>query len=282
VATLGLLLALVASVAQVPPADALVRARQLYNRHDYAGAIAAASEARRSAPLADAAGVVLARAYLEQYRGSLEASDLDAARAVLEQIDSAKLAGRDAVEYTIGLGESLYFDYQYGAAAELFGMALGRAESLDEDARETLFDWWAGALDWQAKSGPEDERKAVYARVLDGAERERARNERSAPAWYWVAAGARGTGDLDRAWGAAVAGWIRAPSFGARGGALRADLDRLVTQAILPERAVRLSPGADPRPTLTSLQTLWQALKEKWAAGGEAPAGGHAAGFLTS
>ena len=33
----------------------------------------------------------------------------------------------------------------------------------------------------------------------------------SAPANYWLAAAARGAGDLDRAWHAAIAGWIRAP-----------------------------------------------------------------------
>jgi hypothetical protein len=265
--TIGLLLAVAMSVAQAPPADVLAHARQLYNTHDYSAAIAAAEEARRAPALADEAGVVLARAYLERYRGSLEASDLDAARETLKQIDPNHLSSRDAVEYSIGLGESLFFDYQYSAAAELFGIALSRADAIDEDARETLFDWWAGALDWQAKSGPEDERKAVYARVLAGAERERSRNERSATAWYWVAAGARGAGDPDRAWGAAVAGWIRAPSFGPRGRTLRTDLDRLVTQAILPERAINLSPGADPRPTLASLQTQWEALKQKWANG---------------
>lgn len=265
---IGLLFAVVASVAQAPPADVLAQARQLYNQQEYTAAIAAASEARKTPALADAAGVVLARAYLERYnRDSREASDLDAARAALKQINPDNLSSRGAVEYTVGLGESLYFDNQYPAAAELFRMALGRAEALDEDAHEALFDWWAGALDRQAKYGPPDERKAVYARVLAGAERERTRNERSAPGWYWMAAGACGAGDVDRAWGVAVAGWIRAPSFGPRGATLREDLDRLVTQAILPERAMRLSPGADPRPQLAGLQTQWEMLKQKWATG---------------
>ena len=32
----------------------------------------------------------------------------------------------------------------------------------------------------------------------------------SAPASYWLAVAARGTGDLERAWQAAIAGWVRA------------------------------------------------------------------------
>jgi hypothetical protein len=46
--------------------DALTRARQLYNQAQYDEAIAAATEARRVAAVADAAGVVLARAHLER------------------------------------------------------------------------------------------------------------------------------------------------------------------------------------------------------------------------
>ena len=65
-------------------------------------------------------------------------------------------------------------------------------------------------------------------------------------ATYWLAAGARGIDDLPRALGAAVAGWVRAGTFGARGEALRDDLDRLIVQVILPERAQQLAFGADP------------------------------------
>ncbi len=91
-------------------------------------------------------------------------------------------------------------------------------------------------------------------------------NDRSVVALYWRAAAARGTGDLERAWGSAVAGWLRARYFGEEGLALRADLDRFVTDVLLPERAERLAPGADPRPTLAELQRGWQAFKERWQA----------------
>jgi hypothetical protein len=77
-------------------------------------------------------------------------------------------------------------------------------------------------------------------------------------------AAARGTGDLERAWGAAVAAWLRAGFFGADGASLRADLDRFVTEVLLPERAAQLAPSADPRPTLAQLHTGWQTFKERW------------------
>ena len=56
----------------------------------------------------------------------------------------------------------------------------------------------------------------------------------SAPASYWLAAAARGQGDLQAAWDAAQAGWVRAPLAADRGAALRADLDRLVQRAHRP------------------------------------------------
>ena len=71
-------------------------------------------------------------------------------------------------------------------------------------------------------------------------EAELRRDSASGPANYWLAAAARAVGDLDRAWSAASAGWIRASLAPDRGVALRADLDRLVTQAIIPDRAARL------------------------------------------
>jgi hypothetical protein len=58
---------------------------------------------------------------------------------------------------------------------------------------------------------------------------------------------------------------MRAATLGARGEALRVDLDRLVRQVILPERARELSTGTDPRPTLALLEGQWQEFTDKWA-----------------
>ena len=86
----------------------------------------------------------------------------------------------------------------------------------------------------------------------------------STPASYWLAAAARGAGDLDRAWQAAIAGWVRASLAQDRGAALRADLDRLVTQAIVPERAARLK-TADVRQAVAGMQNEWTAFKAGWS-----------------
>ena len=85
----------------------------------------------------------------------------------------------------------------------------------------------------------------------------------SSPASYWLAAAARGTGDLDRAWQAAIAGWVRASLARDRGAALRADLDRLVTEAIIPERAARLQ-TRDHRQAAGGMQNEWDAFKAGW------------------
>ena len=90
------------------------------------------------------------------------------------------------------------------------------------------------------------------------------RNDRSAPATYWLAAAARGAEDLERAWGAAIAGWMRARYMGAAGVSLRADLDKLVTDALLPERARQMAPDGDARSALASLTAQWDDIKKKF------------------
>jgi hypothetical protein len=267
-----LLLAVSALVAtaQGKAPDLVVQARQLYNDQHYEEAIARAQAAMRLPPLADAAAVVLARAHLERYRVTSEPQDLEQARTALKGVDAARLAGRDHVEYLIGLGESIYLDTQYSlddrysAAAEEFELALRHADTLDPAARDRLFDWWALSLDRQAQQGPEAERRPIYQRIVTGAEAELSRSTEALSAAYWLAAGARGIDDLPRAFGAAVAGWVHAGSLGPRGAALREDLDRLILQVILPERAKQLADSADPRPVLADLESQWAQVKEKW------------------
>jgi hypothetical protein len=101
-------------------------------------------------------------------------------------------------------------------------------------------------------------------RILRRAETELARDPQSSVAVYWIAAASRGADDLERAWGAAVAGWVRAGSLGPRGVTLRDDLDRLVVNVILPERAQQLAPGGDAQSALTILKAQWEELKKKW------------------
>jgi hypothetical protein len=146
----------------------------------------------------------------------------------------------------------------------MFEVALARSEAAPTSARESLFEWWAEALDREAQFAPATERKPLYTRILHRAEGELARDPQSSVAVYWIAAASRGTDDLERAWGAAVAGWIRAGSLGKRGVTLREDLDRLVVNVILPERAQQLAPGGDAQSALTILKAQWEELKKKW------------------
>jgi hypothetical protein len=259
-----------ALAAQKPAADPLARARQLYNEEKMDAAIRAAQDARRVPASANAASVVLARAYLERYARTSVVSDLAEARNALKQVDEARLPPRDQVEFLVGLGLAFYLerchDACYAAAAEQFEQALSRADALDPLTREALFEWWAGTLDQLAQLSPVAARKPIYARVLARAEREVARPESSATALYWLAAAARGVDDLERAWGAATSGWARARFFGGRRGAkLRDDLDAFVVKVLLLERAHELTAsGGDVKAAQANLAVRWTEWKAKW------------------
>ena len=89
-------------------------------------------------------------------------------------------------------------------------------------------------------------------------ENELAGHQSSAAAAYWMAAAAHAQGDLQAAWDAAQAGWVRAPLTSDRGEALRADLDRLVLRAIVPDRAKVTAQPPE------SLRLQWEQFKERW------------------
>lgn len=244
------------------PQNPLVRARQLYNQEQYEAAIEAAREAQAKPELADAAVVVLGRAQLERYRLSSDAAELAAARANLVSVDTGRLIARDRVELIVGLGELLYFEGHYGAAAELFRAALEGTSPLDDASRESVIDWWAIATDHEAQASGDVERRHLYGRMLERVERWAAGEEPSAAALYWVAAGAAGRDEFGRAWHAAIAAWVRAPLAPERRATLRADLERLVQQVIIPGRAVTLAPAADPKQSVAAMQSEWNAIKE--------------------
>jgi hypothetical protein len=90
-----------------------------------------------------------------------------------------------------------------------------------------------------------------------------ARRPASAAAAYWVVVGARGAGDPAAAWDAAIAGWVRARLASARSAALRADLDKLVMDGIIPDRVRTAAP--DKRAQMESdLRAEWAVVKERW------------------
>jgi hypothetical protein len=250
----------VVAVAAEPAA--LARARTLYNSGSYDAAIDAAAVARRDPKAGDAAGLVLARAHLERFRSSLKADDLAAARTALSDIRMAVLSPRDQLDLLIGVGQTLYFGDSFGSAAEVFDSALGRASTLGAGDRAKLLEWWATALDRQAQTRPADRRAVVYSRVIDRMLDELRSDPGSASANYWLVVGARGAGDLDRAWDAAIAGWVRA-SLGADAADLRTELDHVVSEALIPERA-RARGSRDQQEAAAAMRAEWEQVKANW------------------
>ncbi len=162
------------------------------------------------------------------------------------------------MEYVVGLGETLFVDGSFGAAAAVFDSVLLGGDLLAGDARERVLDWWATAMDRDTRPRPEIDRLGAYQRVRTRMENELAGHQSSAAAAYWMAAAAHAQGDLQAAWDAAQAGWVRAPltSDSRRGAA--SDIDRLVLRAIVPDRA---KVTAQP-PETVRLQ--WEQFKERW------------------
>jgi hypothetical protein len=249
------------AVAAEPPA--LAKARAAYNAADFEGAIDAASVVRRQPEWADAAALVIARAHIERYRRTANAEDLTAARETLGSIQASALTPRDQVDLVVGMGQALYLGELFGAAAEVFETVLPRTELLSETDRHLLLDWWATALDREAQSRPAGRREAAYGRIMTRAEQALVDDPANPVANYWLAVAARGSGDLDRAWSAAIAGWIRATLDRPNSEQLRADLDRLVAQALIPERA-RTRPSRENEDPVEKLREEWNNVKAHW------------------
>jgi hypothetical protein len=238
--------------------DPLARARQLYNQEQYEAAVDAAEQVRLNPARADAADLVAARAYLERYRSSQASDDLANARIRLRRLDPSKFDSRERGEYLVGLGEALYFEAAYGAAADVFDSVLRGTEVIATDQREKVLDWWADALDHDARPRPDIDRQAVYRRVRARMDEELAMRPGNTAAAYWHAAAARAEGDLQAAWDAAEAAWVRAPLGADAGDKLREDLDMLMQRGIIPERA-KIT-GQPPQRLLAD----WEQFKERW------------------
>jgi hypothetical protein len=261
------LLMMPALVAEPAFADvrALARARQAYNDGNHTAAIAAALEARADGRIADAANIVMARAYLERFRNGSDRNDLDSAREALQSVQPTRLAPRDRLDLAVGLGETLYLEGAYGAAAEMFEPLLRATADLGPRTRERVLDWWASAVDAEARTRPQAERAPYYRRIVEEMEAELKEDTGLGVASYWLAAASLGMGDVQRAWQAAIAGWVRA-SFAADGAtAIRQDLDRLVIDAIIPDRVKLLSLPAREVPDATvGLKSEWDVVKQRW------------------
>ena len=250
-----------AAWAAEPPA--LAKARALYNAANYEGAIDAASVARRQPAWADAAALVMARSYIERYRQNMDAKDLVAAREAFVAINASSLTPRDHVDLIIGLGQSLYLSEIFGSAANLFSTALARSMLLGPRDKQMLLDWWATAMDRDAQTRPADRRRVVFEQISARMDEELRQEPGSAVANYWQAVALRGMGDVDGAWQAAIAGWVRSTLSPETTGELRADLDRLVMQALIPERS-RVMSIREPQEAVTALRAEWELVKQQW------------------
>jgi hypothetical protein len=259
--TAALVLAL-GLVAAAPP-DQLAAARRLYNDGQYDQALAAAHQAEADSATASSARLVIGRIELERYRRSADGSDLSNARAALRSVDPRALDPRERIELQVGLAEVLYLDDRFGASAEMLDPVLDVTGALGPDAHERALDWWATSLDRQAQTMSAADRPAMYRRISERMELELRRDPASSVANYWTAAAARGAGDVERAMAAAAAAWVRASLARDRGAALRADIDRLVTSAVIPERAARAS-TRDTRQAPADMVKEWEAFKSAW------------------
>ena len=259
--SLTLLLCLAGPVA-AQRAD-LARARSLYNQRQFDGAIEAAVLAQKLPATADAAAVVLARAHLERYRERANPDDLAAARVALGTVRVSNLDARDGIDLLMALGEALFFEDDYGAAASLFESGIDAAVAQGAQTGEAMLEWWGSAVERHADALDRDARIAAFQRLRERMARELARNSSSSAAAYWLVVGTRGSGDAAAAWDAAIAGWVRARLAGARSATLRADLDKIVLEGIIPDRVRAMA--ADKRAQAESdLRAEWTVVKERW------------------
>jgi hypothetical protein len=263
IALVAVLIALAAPALAVAAADPLADARRLYNLGDYDAAERAARLAIEEPSLAASGRIVLGRIQLERYRRSGDKAHMSEARAALRAVDPRGLPPRERLELSLGFAEALYLEDRFGAAAELFEPLIEPSEMLGAPAHDRVLDWWATALDRHAQQVPEEARAAIFDRIIARMTVQLERDSASTPASYWIAAASLGRGSIERAWQAAIAGWLRAPLARDRGAALRADLDRLVVQAIVPARIARLG-LKDHTNALAGMLGEWEAFKMLW------------------
>lgn len=263
---LGVLIAAVIAGSALPAlaqrAD-LAKARTLYNQRQFDDAIEAAQVAQKVPATTEAATVVLARAHLERYRERANPDDLSAARTALGTVRVSDLDARDSIDLLMALGEALFFEDDYGAAATVFESGIEGAVAQGRETGEAMLDWWGSAMERHADALDREARMSAFTRLRIRMNEELSRDPSSAAAAYWIVVGTRGEGEPAAAWDAAIAGWVRARLAGARSATLRADLDKLMLQGIIPDR-IRLV-AADRRDQAESeLKGEWAVVKERW------------------
>jgi hypothetical protein len=244
--------------------DQLSEARRLYNAGQYEAAEKPARTALAQPRTANSARIVLARILLERYRQSATPALLIEARDALRHVSLLTLESRERVELMLGFAQGLFLEDRFLAAADVFEPIVGAAAVLGPVAHDRALDWWATALDRHAASRPFPERSDIYARIARRMADELVRDPGSGPANYWLVAAAHGSGDLDGAWSAAQAAWIRAGFAPARADQARADIDRVVMEGIIPARAARIG-GRDTNLVVAGMVGEWDVFKKSWS-----------------
>jgi hypothetical protein len=257
-----LIVAFVSAPAEASRAD-LARARSLYNQRQFDQAIDAAAVAQKTPATANAATVVLARSHLERFRERADPADLGAARTALGTVISGDLEPSDRVDFLMALGQALFLQDDYGAAARLFESGLSSAQTIGATPLEAMLDWWGSAVERHAQTLERDRRPVVFAQLGQRMAEELAHNPGSGAAGYWIVVATRGSDDAVAAWDAAIASWVRARMAGTRSATLRADLDKLVLEGIIPDRARMVVPERRDRET-SDLRAEWELIKQRW------------------
>jgi hypothetical protein len=243
--------------------DQLTEARRLYNTHQYEEAERAARAALGQARTANSARVVLARILLERYRQSSSEPQLVEARDALRAVNPTPLDSRERVELMLGLGQALFLEDRFAAAADVFEPILESAVTLGAAPHDRALDWWATAIDRHAATRPFPERAPIYERITRRMTTELTRDPGCGSANYWLVAAAHGAGDLDRAWSTAQASWVRASFSGAHTTTTRADIDKVMVEGIIPARAARIG-ARDPSLVVAGMVAEWETFKSAW------------------
>ncbi|MGH9383649.1 MAG: hypothetical protein ACRD2N_05120 [Vicinamibacterales bacterium] len=262
-AVLALLIGVLVTASVDATRADLAKARSFYNQRQFDQAIESATAALGTPATSNAATVVLARAHLERYRERADPADLAAARTALGNVITGDLEASDRVDFLLALGQALFLQDDYGAAARLFESGLSSAGEVGPEPLEAMLDWWGSAVERYADSLDRDKRPAAFARLGDRMALELAHNPGSGAAGYWSVVAARGSGDAAAAWDLAIASWVRARLAGKRAASLRADLDKLVLEGIIPD-LVRTIPADRRDQEMSLLRAEWELIKQRW------------------
>jgi hypothetical protein len=248
---------------QVRAAVAIEEARRLFVQERFEAALMSVSTARKLAPASAEARLLAGRAGIERYRQTADPLELDAALDALDGLDGAELEAQDRPDLVMALAMGLYMTGEFRAAADFFEAA--SESTRDSGLQNGLLDWWATAMDRHAHLQASEDRPATYERVRARMDDELRRRPGASAAGFWRVAALRARGDLDGAWNAAIAGWVRAQLGDDGGVALRELLDAFVTATLIPEQAGRLATPARPATDIEAvLMGEWTDLKGKW------------------